>query len=234
MGYTVGSVLGGEVIHQLSELMNNKANQRSGLTEEINLSVEAPEMSSAGDKVETLVHLMQLSGTGGIMSDILASMSNVHEGDMMRGFDFPLQTVLQDGLAKNISNLSEALDRGTAPYDAYTIFVGEVYKDIAQSGRLFYNYLHEEEMRQKDVRRDVRQAMIRTEGSSTQLGLGDYNPMLSPQTRAFKSARTGQGANEHMNAAIAEQIRMGGNNPIQIANEAKKNTLPRVQVPQLR
>jgi len=217
MGYTLGSVLGGEVIHQLSEIMNNKANQAAGLTEEIELSIEAPEMSTVGDKVETLVHLMQLSGTGGIMSDILASMSSVSEGDMMRGFDFPLQTVLQDGLAKNIANLSEAIDRGTAPYDAYTIFVAEVYKDIAQSGRLFYNFLHEEEMRQKDVRRDVRQALIRTEGSSTQLGLGDNNPMLSPQTRAFKNARTGQGANAHLDAAIAEQMRMGGNNPIQVA-----------------
>lgn len=149
--YTVGAVLGGEAIAGIGEILNNRKSYEPRLKE-----ISDSRYASADDLTQTLIYLLQMSGTAGIMSDFARSAALISRGESPQGFSYPLSDWASNVVLDNVRSATYAISEGQPALDTTVKMTGDILRQTSQLYRIVYNNYAKEESQRKDIARDLR------------------------------------------------------------------------------
>lgn len=147
--YTLGSLVTGEVVREISkELNGGKKSQTPDIAE-----IEAK--GSASDWAFKATELAQLSGFAGIISDGARMVFSKIKGYNNQGFTIPSAEITSN-ITTNIANAVRAIQGGEPAIDVIKELVINITTGTVQAARMTYNELNPQEVDRLNKFRDKR------------------------------------------------------------------------------
>lgn len=174
---TLGAVLGGVAIEELTKLITGRKPQELTWEEYLGLGGQ--------ETPYKLAALASYSGYAGIVGDLTKSLIDLSHGNRARGLSFPLYDMFATGF-KRIGQASEAMRDGEP--NVLPLFIEQTLKDNVQLWRLMSGFINADDIERSNKFRDVR-TFNRLEGLPSAANPAEENPFVGQEAKDVKRSK---------------------------------------------
>lgn len=195
--YTLGGLVTGEVIREIGAALNSKKPNTPDIK-------EIQDKGKISDWIYKGFELSNLSGLGGLYSDLAKMSGDLVKGYNSKGYTIPSYELAKD-LTTEIGNASQAIAEGQHPIDVIQNLALNLITDNVQAIRLVSNQLNTQETDRVDKFRDKR-IYDKLDGKNVPPPQGRTDRYTSMAEREFKRAKTPEEGKEILEDKIKPKL----------------------------